>query len=103
MLSAIKRLVISFLRIILPLVNLLHSFNSLKNRVFVSNVANSWLGINKIMIGSQAFLTFLFYSQGSNLSFATASQSSLPQSVSARPVVVFRVSEVDDQARQAHL
>lgn len=40
---------------------------------------------------------------GSNLSFATASQSSLPQSVSARPVVVFRVSEVDDQARQAHL
>ena len=55
------------------------------------------------MIGSQAFLTFLFYSQGSNLSFATASQSSLPQSVSARPVVAFRVSEVDDQARQAHL
>ncbi|CAH3189991.1 unnamed protein product [Porites evermanni] len=40
---------------------------------------------------------------GSNLSFATASQSSLPQSVSAHPVVVFRVSEVDDQARQAHL
>ena len=81
----------------------LTKFNSLKNKVFVNNVANSWWGIIKIMIGSQAFLTFLFYSQGSNLSFATASQSSLPQSVSAHPVVVFRVSEVDDQARQAHL
>lgn len=40
---------------------------------------------------------------GSNLSFKTASQTSLPQSVSARPTVVFRISEVDEQAREAQL
>ncbi|XP_020625654.1 calcyphosin-2-like [Orbicella faveolata] len=47
--------------------------------------------------------TLLDICVGSNLSFATSPQTSLPQSVRSRPVVVFRVSEVDEQARETQL
>lgn len=47
--------------------------------------------------------TLLDICVGNNLSFTTASQTSLPQSVSSHPVVVFRVSEVDEKAREAQL
>nr|XP_058963199.1 calcyphosin-2-like isoform X2 [Pocillopora verrucosa] len=40
---------------------------------------------------------------GSNLSFLTSQQTSLPQSIRTRPVVVFRISEVDEEAREAQL
>ena len=46
---------------------------------------------------------FALILQGSNLSFATALQMSLPQSVRARPVVLFRVTDVDEEARQTQL
>ncbi|RMX56794.1 hypothetical protein pdam_00009950 [Pocillopora damicornis] len=40
---------------------------------------------------------------GSNLSFLTSQQTSLPQSIRTQPVVVFRISEVDEEAREAQL
>lgn len=45
----------------------------------------------------------LFKLQGNNLSFLTEPQTSLPQSVRSQPVVVFRVSDVDEQARKTQL
>ncbi|KAL9985116.1 hypothetical protein ACROYT_G007483 [Oculina patagonica] len=47
--------------------------------------------------------TLLDICVGSNLSFMTEPQTSLPQSIRSRPVVVFRVSEVDEQARETQL
>lgn len=47
--------------------------------------------------------TLLDICVGSDLSFMTASQTSLPQTVSAHPVVVFRICEVDEQARETQL
>lgn len=64
-------------------------------------------GIKSICYSLQSNLVASFFTllqfQGSNLSFATAPQTSLPQSVRSRPVVVFRVSEVDEQARETQL
>lgn len=64
-------------------------------------------GIKSICYNQQsnliASLFILLQFQGSNLSFVTAPQTSLPQSVRSRPVVVFRVSEVDEQARETQL
>ncbi|XP_068744753.1 calcyphosin-2-like isoform X1 [Montipora capricornis] len=47
--------------------------------------------------------TLLDICVGANLSFMTASQTSLPQTVSSRPVVVFRICDVDVQARESQL
>lgn len=64
-------------------------------------------GIKSICYNQQSNLIALFFIllqfQGSNLSFVTAPQTSLPQSIRSRPVVVFRVSEVDEQARETQL
>lgn len=64
-------------------------------------------GIKSICYNQQSNLRASFFIllqfQGSNLSFVTAPQTSLPQSVRSRPVVVFRVSEVDEQARETQL
>lgn len=54
------------------------------------------------MLNNNIVLILLQF-QGSNLSFMTAPQTSLPQSIRTRPVVVFRVSEVDQQAREMQL
>ena len=43
------------------------------------------------------------YLQGSSLSFMTAFQTSLPQTVSSRPVVVFRICDLDEHAKETHL
>ncbi|KAK3730272.1 hypothetical protein QZH41_016444, partial [Actinostola sp. cb2023] len=37
---------------------------------------------------------------GSNLSFTTASQNSLPQSVSVKPVVTLRITDLDEEAKE---
>jgi len=47
--------------------------------------------------------TLLDMCVGNNLSFMTTPQTSLPQSIRSHPVVVFRISEVDEQARDTQL
>ena len=43
------------------------------------------------------------YPQGGSLSFMTALQASLPQTVSSCPVVVFRICDVDENAKETQL
>ena len=43
------------------------------------------------------------YLQGGSLSFMTALQASLPQTVSSCPVVVFRICDVDENAKETQL